>query len=149
MSILDDGGGISSGNSDLKQRIHAWLGSDREQAEACLPLLRKQILQLKTPPSSYFSLIRFTSDRFCKVIKLSNSHSWQVLQSHQTIQLSLLFSFSSVPVCRCLPTAKSLQEFAGVLQNLEDERTRMVSEEHAHTRTVERNRRSSSCRARC
>lgn len=31
-------------------------------------------------------------------------------------------------MCLCVSSAKSLQEFAAVLQNLEDERTRMVSD---------------------
>lgn len=34
-------------------------------------------------------------------------------------------------MCLCVSSAKSLQEFAAVLQNLEDERTRMVSDQEA------------------
>lgn len=41
--------------------------------------------------------------------------------------LSAPVCLSGWPVYLYPSTAKSLQEFAGVLQNLEDERTRMVS----------------------
>lgn len=44
-----------------------------------------------------------------------------------SFQQSLVFSRLPLSLPTCLSLAKSLQEFAAVLQNLEDERTRMVS----------------------
>lgn len=108
---------------------------------ACLPAAENRARSWNGPQKLWFrfqliSQLRHEFRKCCGASKSRNESHWPRANFLQMLQMSHLHSEDCLSVCPfishvsmppCLSSAKSLQEFAAVLQNLEDERTRMVS----------------------